>query len=109
MNIVAICNVFPVLSPTSSIGTHNKNPMRHRKDQQKLMPFFYLKGVFWDYLELFLQFGYVFLFSSVYPMAAFWALFNNVFELRTDAFKIAKISQRVFAQPSQGIGAWQVQ
>ena len=41
-------------------------------------------------------------------MAAFWALFNNVFELRTDAFKISKISQRIFAQPSQGIGAWQV-
>ena len=41
-------------------------------------------------------------------MAAFWALFNNVFELRTDAFKISKISQRIFAEPSQGIGAWQV-
>ncbi|XP_028392875.1 anoctamin-10-like [Dendronephthya gigantea] len=72
--------------------------------QMKQEPYW---GVFWDYLELFLQFGYVFLFSSVYPMAAFWALFNNVFELRTDAFKICKISQRVFAQPSQGIGAWQ--
>ena len=69
---------------------------------------FSFQGVFWDYLELFLQFGYVFLFSSVYPMAAFWALFNNVCELRTDAFKVSKMCQRTFATPSDGIGAWQV-
>ncbi|XP_046843595.1 anoctamin-10-like [Xenia sp. Carnegie-2017] len=72
--------------------------------QMKQEPYW---GVFWDYLELFLQFGFVFLFSSVYPMAAFWALFNNICELRTDAFKISKISQRIFVQPSQGIGSWQ--
>lgn len=64
-------------------------------------------GTFDDYLELFLQFGYTFLFSSAYPMAAFWALLNNVIEIRTDAFKMCRIFQRPFAQPANSIGAWQ--
>lgn len=41
-----------------------------------------------DYLELYIQFGYVVLFSSVAPFAAFWALFNNFFEIRLDAYKV---------------------
>ena len=69
-------------------------------------PFF--QGTFADYLELFLQFGYTFLFSSAYPMAAFWALLNNVIEMRTDAFKMCRIYQRPFAEPANSIGAWQV-
>ena len=32
-----------------------------------------------DFMELWLQFGHVFLFSSVYPLAAFFALINNIF------------------------------
>ena len=66
------------------------------------------QDTFADYLELFLQFGYTFLFSSVYPMAAFWALLNNVIEIRTDAFKMCRIFQRPFASPAASIGAWQV-
>lgn len=41
-------------------------------------------------------------------MAAFWALLNNVIELRTDAFKMCRIFQRPFAEPANSIGAWQV-
>ena len=66
------------------------------------------QGTFYDYLELFLQFGYTFLFSSAYPMAAFWALLNNVIEMRTDAFKMCRIYQRPFAETANSIGAWQV-
>ncbi|EDO33029.1 predicted protein, partial [Nematostella vectensis] len=47
------------------------------------------------------------LFSSAYPMAAFWALLNNVIEIRTDAFKMCRIFQRPFSQPASSIGAWQ--
>lgn len=61
-----------------------------------------------DYLEMFLQFGYVFLFSSVFPAAAFWALLNNVTEIRSDAFKLCRIYQRPFSHPAANIGAWQV-
>ncbi|KAL3281714.1 hypothetical protein HHI36_004918 [Cryptolaemus montrouzieri] len=60
-----------------------------------------------DYLELFVQFGYVFLFSSVYPMAAVWALINNVIEIRADAFKLCQICQRPMSRRVKDIGAWQ--
>jgi anoctamin-10 len=65
------------------------------------------EGTYDDYLELFIQFGYVFLFSPVYPVAAFWALFNNILEIRADAFKLCKIFQRPMSRPVKDIGAWQ--
>lgn len=46
-----------------------------------------------DYLELYVQFGYVVLFSSVAPWAALCAFINNVLEIRLDAFKVGH-SQR---------------
>ena len=55
-----------------------------------------------------LQFGYVFMFSAAYPLAAFWALLNNITELKTDAFKLCRLHQRPFTEPASSIGAWQV-
>ena len=69
---------------------------------------FFLQSTLDDYLEMFLQFGYVSLFSSVFPTAALWALVNNIVEIRTDAFNMVHVYQRPFAQPTAGIGAWQV-
>ncbi|XP_021955512.1 anoctamin-10 isoform X1 [Folsomia candida] len=66
------------------------------------------EGTFDDYLEMFIQFGYVFLFSSVYPLAASWAIFNNVLEIRADAFKLCKVFQRPIAKRTKDIGAWQI-
>jgi len=60
-----------------------------------------------DYMEMFLQFGYVFLFSSVYPMAAFWAVLNNLLELKTDAFKLCRVYRRPRSKRVGGIGVWQ--
>ena len=68
----------------------------------------HFQGTINDYLEMFLQFGYVFLFSAVFPTAAFWALINNVTEIRGDAFKLCRVFQRPFSQPCSGIGAWLV-
>ncbi|CAH1183687.1 unnamed protein product [Phaedon cochleariae] len=65
------------------------------------------EGTYDDYLELFIQFGYVFLFSSVYPIAALWAVFNNVIEMRGDAFKLCRLFQRPFSRRVKDIGAWQ--
>ncbi|XP_070496668.1 anoctamin-10 isoform X4 [Chironomus tepperi] len=61
-----------------------------------------------DYLELYIQFGYVVLFSSVAPFAAFWALFNNFFEIRLDAYKLCKTFRRPFARRAKNTGAWQL-
>jgi hypothetical protein len=57
---------------------------------------------------MFIQFGYVFLFSSVYPMAAFCAVVNNIFEIRVDAFKLCCSYQRPMGRRVKDIGAWQV-
>lgn len=67
-----------------------------------------MQGTFDDYLELFLQFGYVFLFSAVFPLAAVFALLNNVIEVRSDAFKLSRVCQRPFGQAVADIGTWQV-
>lgn len=72
------------------------------------MKWFLFQDPYDDYLELFVQFGYVFLFAAVYPMAAFWAFANNCLEIRTDAFKICRIYQRPIARKVKDIGAWQV-
>ncbi|XP_069586140.1 anoctamin-10 isoform X1 [Ranitomeya imitator] len=63
-------------------------------------------GTFDDYLELFLLFGYVSLFSCVYPLAAILAVLNNVTELYSDALKMCRVFKRPFAQPSSSIGVW---
>merc|ERR1712080_380908 len=65
------------------------------------------EGTFDDYLEMFIQFGYVTLFSSAYPLAGLCALLNNLIEIRSDAFKLCYIYQRPFLQRVESIGSWQ--
>jgi len=55
-----------------------------------------------------IQFGYVTLFSSAFPMAALCALLNNVIEIRSDAFKLCMTFQRPFGELAGDIGIWQV-
>ncbi|EFX61545.1 hypothetical protein DAPPUDRAFT_69282, partial [Daphnia pulex] len=52
------------------------------------------EGTIEDYLELYIQFGYVLLFVAAYPTASLWAFINNVAELRVDAFKLVHIHRR---------------
>ena len=61
-----------------------------------------------DYLELYIQFGYILLFMVTYPTAAFWAWVNNVLELRVDAFKLTRTQRRPGVHRVANIGAWQV-
>ncbi|XP_058585193.1 anoctamin-10 isoform X1 [Neofelis nebulosa] len=65
-------------------------------------------GTFDDYLELFLQFGYVSLFSCVYPLAAAFAVLNNFTEVNSDALKMCRVLKRPFSEPSANIGVWQL-
>ena len=57
---------------------------------------------------MFIQFGYVTLFSSAFPLAAACAFVNNVIEIRSDAFKLCMTFQRPFGQRVNSIGTWQV-
>lgn len=57
---------------------------------------------------MFIQFGYVVLFSSAFPLAAMCALINNIIEIRSDALKLCTGLQRPFGQRVENIGKWQV-
>ncbi|CAF1064866.1 unnamed protein product [Adineta steineri] len=74
-----------------------------RQQIKTLTPF---EGTYGDYLTIFEQYGYIALFSAVFPWVALCGLINNIFELRADAFKYCYVYQRPFSQPANNIGSW---
>ncbi|XP_034143924.1 anoctamin-10 isoform X2 [Esox lucius] len=72
---------------------------------QRFLPPF--PGLFGEYIELLLQFGFLSLFSCVYPLTATLLLLNNITEIRGDAYKICKLFRKPFSPPVSNIGVWQ--
>lgn len=64
-------------------------------------------GLFYEYLEMVIQFGFVTLFVASFPLAPVLALVNNLFEIRVDAWKITTQFRRMMPEKAQDIGAWQ--
>lgn len=62
--------------------------------------------VFADYAEMTLQFGYMVLWSVIWPIAPVWSFVNNFFELRGDAYKITSQHQRPVPVREASIGPW---
>ena len=65
-------------------------------------------GVFMDYSELAVQFGYASLFASCFPLAPVMCCFGNVLEVRADAYKLCRRYRRPEFLSAEDIGAWQV-
>ncbi|WP_411023051.1 anoctamin family protein, partial [Salmonella sp. s51228] len=63
-------------------------------------------GLFWEYLELVIQFGFVTIFAAAFPLAPLFALINNYFEIRIDGSKFILLTRRPLASKSQDIGPW---
>merc|ERR1712072_1227988 len=62
-----------------------------------------------DYNKIVIQFGYVSMFVSAFPLAPICALLNNILEIRTDAWKRLVAMQRPAAsQRAETIGEWMV-
>ncbi|KAK4152505.1 Anoctamin-10 [Chaetomidium leptoderma] len=59
-----------------------------------------------DYREMVVQFGYLSLFSVVWPLTACSFLVNNWVEARSDAMKIATNCQRPIPWRADSIGPW---
>ncbi|KAI1810617.1 DUF590-domain-containing protein [Poronia punctata] len=59
-----------------------------------------------DYREMVVQFGYLSLFSAIWPLTPLSFLVNNWIELRSDAMKIATSSQRPIPWRADSIGPW---
>uniref|UniRef100_A0A3P9HPG6 Anoctamin n=1 Tax=Oryzias latipes TaxID=8090 RepID=A0A3P9HPG6_ORYLA len=75
------------------------------RNQRSLPPF---PGLFAEYIELLVQFGYLSLFSCVFPLTAVLLLLNNVTEIRSDAYKICKLFRKPFYPPVSNMGVWQI-
>lgn len=61
---------------------------------------------FGDFNEIVIQFGYVMFFSAAFPAAAFLSWFNNIMEIRLDAYTILNCEPRPSSGRSGGIGVW---
>ncbi|XP_068699332.1 anoctamin-7-like [Montipora foliosa] len=64
------------------------------------------EGLFGEYLEMVIQFGFITIFVAAFPLAPFFALANNVFEIRIDSDKIVNDMRRPVAHRAQDIGIW---
>ncbi|XP_035710331.1 anoctamin-10 [Folsomia candida] len=66
------------------------------------------KGCYDDYSQLFLQFGYVFLFSPLFPQASAIAVAANVFLMYANIYKLCAVFQRPVPKRVKDIGSWQI-
>ncbi|XP_008827371.1 anoctamin-7 [Nannospalax galili] len=64
------------------------------------------EGLFNEYLEMVLQFGFVTIFVAACPLAPLFALLNNWVEIRLDARKLVCEYRRPVAERAQDIGIW---
>ncbi|XP_025200148.1 anoctamin-1 isoform X2 [Melanaphis sacchari] len=64
------------------------------------------RGLFPEYLEMVMQYGFVTLFVTAFPLGPFFALLNNVFEMRLDAKKFLKYFRRPIPHRVPNIGVW---
>uniref|UniRef100_A0A8D0DK61 Anoctamin n=1 Tax=Salvator merianae TaxID=96440 RepID=A0A8D0DK61_SALMN len=64
-------------------------------------------GLFYEYLEMVIQFGFITLFVASFPLAPLLALMNNILEIRVDAWKLTTQFRRPVAAKAHSIGVWQ--
>ena len=61
-------------------------------------------NLFYEYLEMVIQFGFTTLFVAAFPLAPFFAFLNNVVEIKLDAYKFVTQLRRPWAQKAEDIG-----
>lgn len=59
-----------------------------------------------SYMEIIIQFGYVALFASAYPLAPLIAIVANLIEVRADTFKITYLCRRPQSIRCDGLNVW---
>ncbi|XP_078330446.1 anoctamin-1-like isoform X5 [Crassostrea virginica] len=63
-------------------------------------------SLFYEYLEMVLQFGFLTLFVAAFPLGPLFALINNILEIRFDAVKFTTELRRPMAERIPDIGVW---
>lgn len=94
-------NNNPTTHFTSSLGLRRKRRWEKQRDLLPENPLSY------DYIEMVIQFGFVALFSTAFPLAAFFAFLNNIMEIRRDANKYTRYTVRSIPKRVKSIGIWQ--
>ncbi|XP_061886923.1 anoctamin-5b isoform X1 [Entelurus aequoreus] len=92
---------------SSRRGRHHPENHCSRWEQDNVLQNFGQLGLFYEYLEMVVQFGFITLFVASFPLAPLLALFNNILEIRVDAWKFTTQFRRPVASKARNIGAWQ--
>lgn len=87
-------------------GRRGRRLLRHAQSQAWEEARARRYDTFDDYAELLIQYGQVTFFSWAFPLAPLCALINNLFEMRTDAYRLLYLTQRPIAYKAGGIGVW---
>ncbi|XP_069096832.1 anoctamin-7-like [Pleurodeles waltl] len=80
----------------------SQEPKRWEEDYELIE----CEGLFEEYLEMVLQFGFITIFVAAFPLAPLFALLNNWVEIRLDAHKFVCEYRRPVAERAQDIGVW---
>lgn len=64
--------------------------------------------IFDDYTEMVIQFGYLTLFASIYPLGSAVAICANLIEFHSDVFKLTSICRKPRVLRTSSIGTWQL-
>uniref|UniRef100_A0A3Q3WCA1 Anoctamin n=1 Tax=Mola mola TaxID=94237 RepID=A0A3Q3WCA1_MOLML len=64
------------------------------------------EGLFSEYLEMVIQFGFITIFVAACPLAPLFALVNNWVEIRLDAQKFVSEYRRPVVERAQDVGIW---
>uniref|UniRef100_H3B189 Anoctamin n=2 Tax=Latimeria chalumnae TaxID=7897 RepID=H3B189_LATCH len=80
----------------------SQEPKRWEEDYELIE----CEGLFEEYLEMVLQFGFITIFVAAFPLAPLFALLNNWVEIRLDAQKFVCEYRRPVAERAQDIGVW---
>jgi anoctamin-10 len=59
-----------------------------------------------DYMEILIQFGYVTLFASAYPLASLLMCAAVMIEIRSDCYKLTRLCQKPISERVSSIGMW---
>ena len=113
---LVVDNFLEVVVPfLKLVQEHHK--MRANRDSNKINPseeqyvmehYDVMLGPFGDYCELAIQFGYISLFVSSFPLAFPMSLLSNYIEIRADGWKLCQNVRRPEPRGAEDIGSWLV-
>ncbi|SPC67836.1 related to IST2 - Plasma membrane protein that may be involved in osmotolerance [Ustilago sp. UG-2017b] len=89
-------------TPVEGVEESEKRFVSRVRKELALPPY----DLFGDYAEMATQFGYITLWSTVWPLSPVMSFVNNFFELRSDAAKISLNTRRPVPVRAESIGPW---